>query len=75
MIKTCIILIILLLYLDLGSRLFTAGIKTIGGKENYIEELREEHPDIDPNKLYFIALVVFVISWPAWIIRSTLKED
>ena len=65
--KTLIIVIGVLLYLLIGSRLFTAGVNLGGGKEWYYELLAKEHPTLNPDLVFFIVHIWVMIFWPYYL--------
>lgn len=73
-VKILILVIFLLLYLRIGVVLFDAAIRSLGGKETYLQEIDEKYNDLNPNLLYFSGLVLVVLFWPYFLIRGGRKK-
>lgn len=74
MIKVCIILIIILLYLWLGVRMFELGVEHYGGKDAYVAEIEKEHPGVNPTILFNLALLFLTLFWPYFIIEGIIRR-
>lgn len=68
--KTLLILIGVLLYLIIGSRLFKAGVNGMGGREEYLRFLEEKHPTSNPYVMYRVAQFLVIIFWPYFLVIS-----
>lgn len=72
--KILILVILILLYLRVGIALFDAAMRSLGGKETYLQEMDEKYNDLNPNLLYFSGLVLVVLFWPYFLIRGGRKK-
>lgn len=73
-IKICLITIAVLLYLWAGTSLFHYAVRCIGGKEEYIREIHEDHPGSNANQVYFVAGLIVVLFWPYFLIGGLIHK-
>ena len=68
--RTLLILIGVLLYLLIGSRLFTAGVNAMGGSEEYLNYLHETKPNVNAFVMFGVAQFLVIIFWPYFLIKG-----
>lgn len=68
------IVIFLLIYCIVGIGLFMLALNLLGGIENYKEEIKRENPRSNPNVLIFFATIIFMTTWPYYLIKSFFER-
>lgn len=74
MIKIAIIVLASLLYLSIGYGIFDLGLRSLGGKDNYMECIKESNPK-HYNAAFRVAVVLVVIFWPYYLIKTLIRGD
>ena len=75
MIKTLVMVILVLLYFEVGHRFFIAGINLMGGKEKFLSEAVENYPNLNTDFLYLSAVLLMMLFWPYFIIKSIFERS
>lgn len=74
MIATIKIVLIILLYLMIGYRIFLAGENGLGGKEAYIE-LISKKTNGNPYIAYTLAMIFTTVVWPWFVIVAIVRRE
>lgn len=59
-------------YMYVGKLLFKAALDDYGGKNAYIDTLKEDHKF--PTFMYYVIYIYIVITWPVYFLVWLLKN-
>lgn len=73
MIQAIKIVLIVLLYLMIGYRLFMEAEKGLGGREAYLEIIKNQKEG-NPYAAYILAIIFTTILWPYFLLAAMIRR-